>query len=195
MNTRVGDPGFFLGVLEQAMQIDADTREAVRELFAKTDAVEQGDDAFEAEGNAVSALVQTLQNTVKIPDDILAKIESIHFDGGNDVYMDLEAALEIETGGESDHYIVASIEGVQKLTSLRTLSFDSYGFNEKGIDLSPLAKHPSVESLDLTVHSNFEILTTMPKLKKVQYSQHHSVAFSEETKATLVQRGVQVVAS
>lgn len=79
-----------------------------------------------------------------------AAIDRLDFDGGNDIYMWIERALGIDTGGESGYYRVESLEGIHALSGLRSLDLDGYGYRPAALDLTPLTDHPALSSLFLS---------------------------------------------
>jgi hypothetical protein len=87
---------------------------------------------------------------VEIDPDTLTEIERLGFDGGNDIYMLIEEALDIDTGGETDHYQVGSLAGIERLTGLRVLNLDGHGYRKAALDLGPLRDHPTLARVVLS---------------------------------------------
>jgi hypothetical protein len=87
---------------------------------------------------------------VEIDPHTLTEIERLGFDGGNDIYMLIEEALDIDTGGETDHYQVGSLAGIERLTGLRVLNLDGHGYRKAALDLGPLRDHPTLARVVLS---------------------------------------------
>ncbi|WP_432992448.1 DUF6892 domain-containing protein [Dactylosporangium sp. CA-233914] len=106
-----------------------------------------------------------------LPADAVAGIESIDFDGGNDIYMAIEDALDWDTGGESDDYNLGSLAGIHALAALRSLDLNGHGYRRQPLDLTPLAGHPRLEELVLTGDCLASgVLQTLPALRSLDTS-------------------------
>jgi hypothetical protein len=98
----------------------------------------------------------------------LVEIEALDFDGGNDIYMLIEEEIDVDTGGETNHYELNSLAGVERLTALRSLDLDGYGYRGDDLDLAPLRDHPALASVVLSgrcIHA--EALESVPSLVKL----------------------------
>ncbi len=103
----------------------------------------------------LSILVENFGD-VLVSQSQLDSVTSLNFDGGNEIYMYLEghsATLldledwELDTGGESDLYLVNNFEGAQILQNLEELDLDAYGWCTTIRDASPLGKVPSLKKI------------------------------------------------
>ncbi len=121
----------------------------------------------------------------------LQTIESLDFDGGNEIYMTFEDAIDIDTGGEEDWYCLKALTNIGLLTALRSLDLDGYGYRETSLDLTPLAAHPALTELVLSGRCiSADTLDSLPALKTL------SVGLAKiDTPAVLKQlteRGIKV---
>ena len=87
-----------------------------------------------AEEERVTAALELLHAFALDRSDV-ATITDLGFDGGNDIYVLIETALRVDSGGEADYYLVASLDGIGALTSLERFDNDSYAY---GTDISGL---------------------------------------------------------
>ena len=142
----ISDPGLFLGVLQALLEQEIVAEERLDAVLAD---IETSDDPDGEESERVAAAIVCLQQ-LEISADELARVTQLDFDGGNHIYMLIEEVLEIETGGEADYYAVRSLVGVDALRSLTALSLDGHGYRDATLDLTPLAGHPTLASLELT---------------------------------------------
>ncbi len=117
------------------------TEEPIRTVLAEI----AGEDEFERLGLGVQAL-----HGISISEDQLAEVTTLHFDGGNAIYMVLEECVECDTGGETDDYSLRSLEGIGLLLNLTYLDLSGHGFHATGIDLAPIANHPALKRIDLS---------------------------------------------
>jgi hypothetical protein len=135
------DPGLHIGVLGMLLEDEIISEEPIRTALADI----ASEDEFERLARGVEALQQ-----IPISEDQLAKVTTLHFDGGNAIYMVLEECVECYTGGETDDYSLGSLEGIGKLLNLTYLDLSGHGFHATGIDLAPLADHPTLKRIDLS---------------------------------------------
>ncbi len=91
----------------------------------------------------------------------LSAVESICFDGGNDIYEFIWPGWD----GETPDFNVRSLVGIERLTALKT-------FNEIStldvMDFRPLCALPDLETLDLGLGTtaSADVLLNLPSLKK-----------------------------
>jgi hypothetical protein len=137
----IPDSGLRLAILNALLELDHLDEETVLEVLEGID----GED----EDEQIAAALERLAR-LEVPNHALAKIERLDFDCGNDIYMAIEQALGIDTGGETDHYQLGSLAGIERLTSLCALDLDGHGYREAKLDLAPLRGHPSLEKLTLS---------------------------------------------
>lgn len=145
-------------------------------------------------GHAIASLA-----SVEVQASDLAAITSLSFDGGADIYMWIEEntatqlgleGWELDTGGESDLYLVASFDGVQALPALTSLCLDAYGWSKRPRDASPLAALGQLSSIELmgSPLDNAQVLTRLPSLRKVSGAS----GLDETVRAALRSAGVEV---
>lgn len=142
------DSGFRLGVLDALLRAGQLDEERLGERLAdirEPDAEADRDDEDRWIGAALIRLAE-----LELDPAQLAEIEAIHFDGGNDIYMLIEETLDIDTGGETDHYQVQSLVGIDRVPGLRSLNLDGHGYRKAAIDLEPLRDHPTLARLRLS---------------------------------------------
>ncbi|MEZ4376250.1 MAG: hypothetical protein R3B07_35930 [Polyangiaceae bacterium] len=172
LRTLFPDTGLLLGVLNQLIELEVFSEGAVEEALSdladknydddELDEDEDDDEEYLKARDAIARLGEW-----QVSGDELARIETLDFDGGNSVYMSLEGAIDIDTGGEEDWYQVLSLEGVQRLTNLKSLSLDGHGYREyEWLDLAVLAGHPTLETLDLT--GRCKSLQSLEQLKSLK---------------------------
>ena len=111
--------------------------------------------------------------------EALASVTGLDFDGGNEIYMWFEQRLaerlglegwELDTGGESELYVVSSFAGLERLTGLETLDLDAYGWSDKARDAAPFASLTGLRELNLmgAKLDGAEALLGLPALTKVR---------------------------
>jgi hypothetical protein len=108
--------------------------------------------------------------------------------------MQLEQALDLDTGGEADYYELASLDGIQALRSLEKLDLDGYGYREADLPLEPLRGHPSLAWLRLTGScTGASVLTTLQRLSHLDVRMARvddaSLGALEERGVTVLRRG------
>jgi hypothetical protein len=79
-----------------------------------------------------------------------------------------EETLDIDTGGETDHYQLGSLAGIERLDGLQVLNLDGHGYRKAPLDLGPLRDHPALQQLVLSGKCiNASVLEQMPALTVV----------------------------
>ncbi len=86
----------------------------------------------------------------------LDTIRTMHFDGGNEIYMLLEEQAgeafemsgDFDTGGESMIYNVNAFDGIESLTNLESLNLDGHGYSKVTRDVRPLSKLKSLTRVE-----------------------------------------------
>jgi hypothetical protein len=159
----IPDSGLRLGVLEALLRLGHLDEDALREKLAGIrDPDVEVDREYEDQWIA-EALARLAE--AEIDPDHLGEIEDLGFDGGNDIYMLIEETLDIDTGGETDHYQVGSLAGIERLTGLASLNLDGHGYRRATLDLGPLREHPSLQRVVLSGKcSATQALEHMPAL-------------------------------
>ncbi len=153
----IPDPGLRLAIMNALIEVGRLDQEVVREAIGE---VEEEDD----EDDRIYKALERLRD-VELDEQALPEIGCIDFDGGNDIYMLIEETIDVYTGGETDHYQLGSLDGIERLTALRTLDLDGYGYREASLDLGPLRGHPTLERVFLSGQcTNAAVLETLPKL-------------------------------
>jgi hypothetical protein len=162
----IPDSGLRLGILEALLGLGHLDEDALRERLADIrDPDVDVDREYEDEWIA-KALARLAE--VEIDPDTLGEIERLHFDGGNDIYMLIEETLDIDTGGETDHYQVGSLAGIERLGGLQVLDLDGHGYRKAPLDLGPLRDHPTLQRVVLSGKCiGAGALERMPALTKV----------------------------
>ena len=94
--------------------------------------------AVEDEGGSVQTALEILGEFPVSAED-WASIKSIYVDGGDLIYFVIEDFLDICTGGESDHYLYASIAEVANCANLETLGVGIYTQADRPLALDCLA--------------------------------------------------------
>lgn len=162
----IPDSGLRLGILEALLRLGHLDEAKLRARIAdvrEPDAENPWEHEDEWIGNALELLAG-----VEIDPVQLSEIERLDFDGGNDIYMLIEETLDIDTGGETDHYQVGSLTGVERLSGLEALDLDGHGYRQAALDLSPLRDHPALRRLVLSGKCiNVQALERMPALASV----------------------------
>ncbi|WP_033337671.1 DUF6892 domain-containing protein [Catenuloplanes japonicus] len=146
--TIFADRGLHLGVLDTLLSNGGIAAADLRALVEST-GPDGPDDGYPGPGPRLAASLALL-HAVPIPPALAATVTEVDFDGSNDIYMLIEQTLDIDTGGESDDYNVASIEGIHLLPALLSLNLDGHGYHPDPLDLTPLAGHPALTTLMLT---------------------------------------------
>jgi len=142
----------------------------------------------------------TALGRLELEPDALAGVESLDFDGGNEIYMWIEGTgaellgledWELDTGGESELYTVASFEGIGALKGLVSLSLDAYGYASHARDASPLLALPGLTTLELAGAelSDASVLTKLPALERLRGTRQIDAAVLDELRAAGVDLG------
>lgn len=179
------DPGFHLAVLGALLEMKWISPELIQ---ATLEGLDFDDDASEDE-RLLAAMGRL--HTLKLDPERLKAIESVDFDGGNEIYMLLEDGAGTETGGEADTYELKAITGISALSGLKILSLDGHGYRAATLDLKPLEGHPSLQHLILSGKCKpAKVLETLPELGRldVRLGSLDSPAVLER----LVKKGVEV---
>ena len=154
------DQGLHIAVLGQLLESDAIQAETIEKLL-------MGISSKRTEKTRLMEAVRRLHG-LAIQRRFLQLIESLDFDGGNQIYMVLEQCASVNTGGESDYYELKALTGIEALRSLRKLSLDGYGYRESELDLAPLANHQVLQDLELSGRcKSSRVLVTLPKLMRL----------------------------
>lgn len=160
------DRGLHLGVLDALLDsgdIAADDLKAVVESTGP----DGPDDGYPGPGPRLAASLNLL-HAVPVPAATAATVDRLDFDGGNEIYMLIEQTLDIDTGGESDDYNVTSLDGIGALSGLLSLDLDGHGYRSTPLDLTPLADHPTLETLLLTGDCTAAgVLESLPALREL----------------------------
>jgi hypothetical protein len=162
----IPDSGLRLGILEALLGLGHLDENDLRERLADIrDPDVEVDREYEDEWIA-KALARLAE--VELDPDTLGEIERLDFDGGNDIYMLIEETLDIDTGGETDHYQVGSLAGIERLGGLQVLNLDGHGYRKASLDLGPLRDHPTLTRLVLSGKCiGAQALEQMPALTQV----------------------------
>jgi hypothetical protein len=144
----ISDSGLRLGILDALLGLGHLDEDNLRERLADIrDPDVEVDREYEDEWIA-KALTQLAE--LELDPDTLNEIEQLGFDGGNDIYMLIEETLDIDTGGETNHYELGSLAGIERLGGLRVLNLDGHGYRKAPLDLGPLRDHPSLQRVVLS---------------------------------------------
>jgi hypothetical protein len=144
----IPDSGLRLGILDALLGLGHLDEDNLRERLADIrDPDVDVDREYEDEWIA-KALARLAE--VELDPDTLHEIEQLGFDGGNDIYMLIEETLDIDTGGETNHYEVGSLAGIERLGGLRILNLDGHGYRKAPLDLCPLRDHPALQRVVLS---------------------------------------------
>jgi hypothetical protein len=123
------DVGMQLAVLGSVMSAgvfsEEDIAERVSALAEKDYGLNSDEQALEVESKRAKEALAILGGILIEPGQ-LEKITNLSFDGGDDIYMTLEGAIDIDTGGEEDWYECKSVSGVQRLPNLKSSWNDGY---------------------------------------------------------------------
>ena len=126
------DIGLHLGVmnalLDAELLSEAQIRDVLRPLTDELHGDTERDYTLAAEGERVGAALELL-HTFALDRGDVATITELDFDGGNTIYMLIETAIRVDSGGEADYYLVYSLDGHEALTSLESFAIDSYSHN------------------------------------------------------------------
>lgn len=189
----IPDTGLRLGVLNALLEIGRLDDEALRKRLAgiaDEEYEEDEDDEKDEEDVRIERALERLRD-VEIDPEALVEIERIGFDGGNDIYMLIEETIDVDTGGETDHYQLGSLAGIERFTGLHTLSLDGHGYRKADLDLGPLRGHPTLVTLSLTGRcTNVGALETIGTLGKLDVS--YGGVDDEAALDRLAARGVTV---
>jgi hypothetical protein len=180
------DAGFHIAVLGALLEIKSISAEMIQSTLEGLDF-----DEDTSETDRLLAAMGRLHG-LKLDPKELARIKSLDFDGGNEIYMLLEDGAEVETGGEDDTYELRALTGIAALCGLKKLNLDGHGYRAKVLDLKPLADHPALETLTLTgKNKSAKTLETLPKLKHLDLQ---SATIDTATVIDrLAKRGVDIV--
>lgn len=180
----IPDTGLRLAIMNALIGSGRLAEEALRERLADIHDEEHDEDVLI--GQALERL-----RMVELDADALAEIERIDFDGGNDIYMLIEETIDVDTGGETDHYQLGSLAGIERLVALRTLRLDGHGYREATLDLGPLRDHPALATLVLSGRcTNAGVLESLSALAKLDY--RLGGLDDESVPERLAARGVEV---
>ncbi|GAA1582509.1 DUF6892 domain-containing protein [Actinoplanes couchii] len=169
MSIVFADRGLHLGVLDALLNAGALDPAALVTIVEST-GPDGPEDGYPGPGPRLAASL-TLLHAFGITEAQAAAVEAVDFDGGNEIYMLVEQTLDIDTGGESDDYIVASLAGERQLPGLRSLDLDGHGYRSAALDLTPLAGHPTLEKLLLTGDATAAAtLESLPALRDLDVS-------------------------
>lgn len=156
------DAGLHIAVLGALLEANFISAELIQSKLEGLD--------FDEDSSETERLLAAMERLHAIPIDPkqAAQLESLDFDGGNEIYMMLEDGAETETGGEDDTYCLQALTGIEVLSGLKHLSLDGHGYSGDTRDLKPLAGHPTLEVLILSGKcKNATALETMPKLARL----------------------------
>ncbi len=131
-------------------------------------------------------------HALKLDPKQLARIKTLDFDGGNEIYMLLEDGAGTETGGEDDTYELRALTGFAALPGLKCLNLDGHGYRAKVLDLKPLADHPALETLTLT-GKNKAAKTLETLLKLTHLDLRYGTIDAPTVIDRLAKRGVTIV--
>jgi hypothetical protein len=162
----IPDSGLRLAILDALLGLGHLDDEA---LHSKLDGIRdpEVDDPWEFENEWIAAALGRLEE-VELDPAQLREIERIDFDGGNDIYMLIEETLDIDTGGETDHYQLGSLAGIERLTGLQVLNLDGHGYRKAPLDLGPLRNHPALQRVRSSGRCiNAQALEHMPALREI----------------------------
>lgn len=157
------DAGLLLGVLDRLLLTGHVEEDHVRAALDDIRDPEAEGDLTEEDAWIATALQRL--GMLEFDPEGLPGIEALDFDGGNDIYMLIEDCLGIHTGGETDHYQVNSLVGLDELDRLQRLDLDGHGYRKAPLDLSPLRDHPALQHVVLSgICSGAGALEHMPAL-------------------------------
>jgi len=156
------DAGFHIAVLGALLEAKFISAELIQATLEGLD--------FDEDSSETERLLMAMKRLhwLTIDPKQAAQIESLDFDGGNEIYMLLEDGAETETGGEDDTYCLQALTGIEALSGLKNLCLDGHGYRAETLDLKPLEGHPALEVLVLSGKcKNATVLETMPKLARL----------------------------
>lgn len=163
--SRLGEPGFALGVAAALLAAKKLPRKSVEKAFRGA----EGDDENEREAAAVDALLE-----LPVPDAALASVRALSFGFESEIYTMLSEATDADAGGESEVLAFSSIDGVRALPQLEELDLTDYGLGVTS--LAPLAGHPTLKTLHLygggPAFDGADALLSMRKLAKIYVYPH-----------------------
>ncbi|MDC0721834.1 DUF6892 domain-containing protein [Nannocystis bainbridge] len=137
------------------------------------------------EKQAARAVVARLSE-YPVRDEDLASIDLLASDGGDDIYMFLEALVDIDTGGEEDWYDTSGVPDIRRCVNVTRVLADNYF---QGLDCTLLTGLPAVTEVALGMRwSNAEALLAVPALRKVSAR----LPLPPQLVADLRARGVEV---
>lgn len=194
LSSAIADEGLQLGTLDALLRAGLLSTDRLRPALVVAKAAIEGEPTFwngdelDLDGNRDHAMiaraVEALGDT-DVTTSELASVTSLSFSGGNDIYMWLEPELALalgledyalDTGGESDSYLVESLEGLAALPALEQLSLEAYGYASHTRALTPLRGHPSLKRIVLAGRfSDQEALLECPALAHVQFAAHEAL--------------------
>jgi hypothetical protein len=184
------DTGLRLGILEALLDLGHVDEAALRDRLADIRDPEAEVDRFSEDAWIAEALARLAE--VEIDPAHLPEIERLGFDGGNDIYMLIEETLDIDTGGETDHYQVGSLAGIERLPGLQVLNLDGHGYRKASLDLGPLRDHPALRKLVLSGKCiAAQALEHIPTLTEVDAGQGRAVD-DQAVLERLTARGIAV---
>ncbi|MFO0550672.1 MAG: hypothetical protein U0271_19920 [Polyangiaceae bacterium] len=185
------DAGFHLGVLGALLEAELVTESALERHGKAIAKALEALDEFDEVGRLTLALEHF--HKFPLPAAKLKKIESLDFDGGNEVYMTFEDIAGTNSGGETEVYSVQSLDGIAALVNLQRLDLDSHGCpaQDELRDLSPLAGMAALEEIMLCDCTNADALLTLPKLRRIRLLGDVTVE-PDNVLAELKKRGVTV---
>jgi hypothetical protein len=162
----IPDSGLRLGILDALLGLGHLDEDDLRERLADIRDPDVDVDRESEDEWIAKALARLAE--VEIDPDTLSEIEQLGFDGGNDIYMLIEETLDIDTGGETDHYQLGSLDGIERLGGLRVLNLDGHGYRKAPLDLRPLRDHPTLQRVVLSGKCiGASVLEQMPALTQV----------------------------
>lgn len=165
----IPDSGLRLGILNALIPLGHLDEEELRAKLASIRDAEV-ESPWEHEDEWIGTALDRLAE-VELDPNHLSEIDHLDFDGGNDIYMLIEETLDINTGGETDHYQLGSLAGIERLTRLETLDLDGHGYRSAPLDLGPLRGHPTLRKLVLSgTCIAAQALEHMPALAEVDIS-------------------------
>jgi hypothetical protein len=168
------DIGLGLGILEALLRLDHLDEVELQARLADIRDPDVEVDRWSENQWIAEALARLGQ--VEIDPAHLPTIERLDFDGGNDIYMLIEETLDIDTGGETDHYQVGSLAGIERLSGLQVLDLDGHGYRKGSLDLGPLRDHPALRKVVLSGKcSAAGALEHMPALTELDARQGSAV--------------------
>ena len=121
---------------------------------------------------------------------LLEKVETLYFDGGNDIYQEVASNY---WGGEGDSFDVSDLSGIEQCKNLKTLSIISL---YKGSSLRPLETLVHLEKISIDALNgcwDVDALLKLPDLKELALDWDSLTdANAEATYQQLLARGVAI---